>query len=50
MVGLAVGCLTYTSSGESDFSVDENGERHLHVSCEKVTGGKVKTVKGQESP
>ena len=29
MVGLAVGCLTYTSSGESDFSEDENGERHL---------------------
>ena len=29
MVGLAVGCLSYTSSGESDFSEDENGERHL---------------------
>ena len=29
MVELAVGSLTYTSSDESDFSEDENGERYL---------------------
>ena len=28
MVGMAVGCLAYTSSVES-LSEDENGERHL---------------------
>ena len=35
MVELAVGSLTYTSSDESDFLEDENGERYLTGYLEK---------------
>ena len=42
MVGMAVGCLAYTSSGESLFWGWKWRKAPYRVSCEKVPGGKVK--------
>lgn len=50
MVEVVIKSPTYTSSDESDFSEDENGESHLAgYLVKKVSLGKVSTDESQES-